>query len=332
MGRRGRRAIGLPGLALGLTLLLQALGPTAAAQQDPDDDPRYRGILADAVSEYNAGNFAEARALFRQANELHPNARTLRGMGMASFELKEYVDALRYLRAALASKAKPLTDAQRASTDRLIRRANAFVGRYTLTTTPADVEPTVRVDGAPATLEPDGTLVLDLGRHDLAVGCAGCQPVHRALEVRGGEEETLTIALSPATSAPPAEAQKAEPAGEPPGEQPHASRAGAWWLLGGAGVAAAATVGTGLWWKGRNDEIAACDAARAAGSRCDNRDTLVTQRNLAVGLTAVLGAATVGLAVVGALRAAGGDDDAPSDEAGLRCAPSLAGGACILRF
>ena len=54
-------------------------------------------LIGDAVAEYDAGHFQEARALFRQAHEKSPTARTLRGIGMCSFELRDYVEAARAL-------------------------------------------------------------------------------------------------------------------------------------------------------------------------------------------------------------------------------------------
>jgi len=61
----------------------------------------------DAVAEYEAGHYQEARALFRQAHEKSPTARTLRGIGMASFELRDYVEATRALTASLRDVRPP---------------------------------------------------------------------------------------------------------------------------------------------------------------------------------------------------------------------------------
>jgi tetratricopeptide (TPR) repeat protein len=70
-----------------------------------------------------AGNWEEALALFRQAHALRPSARTLRGMGVASFEARHYADAIRYLTAAATETARPLTPEQLLAVEQLIPRA-----------------------------------------------------------------------------------------------------------------------------------------------------------------------------------------------------------------
>src|SRR3954451_3776514 len=53
----------------------------------------YDGFIAQALQAYDAGRFAEARSSFRRAHEIAPTARTLRTIGMCSFNLGDYVDA-----------------------------------------------------------------------------------------------------------------------------------------------------------------------------------------------------------------------------------------------
>jgi hypothetical protein len=286
------------------------------------EDPRYTVLLADAVAEYGAGNYAEARALFAQAHAVLPNARTLRGMGMAAFELREYADALRHLRAALASKERPLTADQRAHAEGLLRRANAYVGSFVVMVRPP--EASLRVNGAPAVLEPDGTLLLSLGRHELTARCPTCQDLTQTVVVRGGETGTLVLELESrvleASVAPGAQdAAEASP-------QPASTRGGAGWLLGGAGVAAASAVATGLWWANRRQELTLCEAPNL----CANQDALERQRRAALGMTVGLGLGAVALAVTGTafmLSARRG-----RSERAWACAPGVLGGACEVHF
>src|SRR5262249_43441282 len=79
----------------------RAPGPRLRADEGTDERGAVQGLIADAVAEYDAGHFEEARALFRRAQAEAPSARTLRGIGMASFELRDYVEADRALAAAL---------------------------------------------------------------------------------------------------------------------------------------------------------------------------------------------------------------------------------------
>jgi outer membrane protein assembly factor BamD (BamD/ComL family) len=74
-----------------LFVLLIAVGAAATARAADDDTTPVSVLIGDAVAEYEAGHYQEARALFRQAHEKQPTARTLRGIGMASFELRDYV-------------------------------------------------------------------------------------------------------------------------------------------------------------------------------------------------------------------------------------------------
>src|SRR5438270_7301880 len=117
-------------LALGLSVLVaanQAFAAPAAGAPDPAETSQYRAMLNEAVSEYDARRYEEARALFRRAHELSPNARTLRGIGMASFELREYVEALRALEGSLVEQRRPLTAPQRQQVEGLLERTRAFV-------------------------------------------------------------------------------------------------------------------------------------------------------------------------------------------------------------
>src|SRR6478752_515129 len=74
---------------------------------------KYDVTVKNAVTEYAAGNWGEARVLFARAHEMEPSARTFRGLGLCDFELRRYVEAISELEAALSDKRKPLTTAQR---------------------------------------------------------------------------------------------------------------------------------------------------------------------------------------------------------------------------
>lgn len=174
--------------ALGFSFLL-VLGTPVRAQ----DDDEYRRVITEALAEFDGHNFAEALALFRRAHALRPSARTLRGLGQVSFELRHYVDAVNYFREALASTVNPLTDAQRTESTNLMTRAEAFVGRYRITTTPEGAA--ITVDGNEATNE----IVLDIGAHVVAASLSGYVTSTRTVNVIGGEDTTLAFVLEPAT-------------------------------------------------------------------------------------------------------------------------------------
>src|SRR6185436_3881290 len=92
--------------------------PPAASVATPDAPPesvqaQYRDVVARAVAEFDGGRWAEARSLFLQAHALWPSARTLRTLGMTSFELRNYARALEELETSLRDERRPLPDDQR---------------------------------------------------------------------------------------------------------------------------------------------------------------------------------------------------------------------------
>ncbi|HVZ35900.1 MAG TPA: tetratricopeptide repeat protein [Polyangiaceae bacterium] len=171
-----------------------SLGSPARAQGEPEP-PGYREIVREALSEYQAKNFPEARALFEEAHRLYPNARTLRGLGMTSFELRQYVESVDFLEQALASTVKPLEGPLRAETERLLSRARRFVGKLSLSVEPATTE--VLLDGHHVDYKAGVPLLLEMGDHTLTFQAPGYVPETRSLTVRGRESETWTVTLAP---------------------------------------------------------------------------------------------------------------------------------------
>lgn len=173
----------------------EAAGSTAGAPAAESEKPPspYRQLINEAVSEYRLGHFAEARALFGRAHGLRPNARTLRGMGMASYELRNYVECVSELTMALTSSRSPLQGRLRASTERLLTRAQAFVGTVELTVTPTDAQ--VMVDNRPVESRRWSALALNLGEHVIEVTAPGHRRARRRIEIRGGESQALDIHL-----------------------------------------------------------------------------------------------------------------------------------------
>ncbi len=204
--------------------------------------PEYEDAIRLAIAEFDAGHWEEARALFRRAHEISPNARTWRGLGITAFELRRYVDAVTELEAALANPLKPLTDKQRQEIQSLLARAREFVSTYRLTVVPPGA--TLLVDGQPAELR-DGELLLDPGTHTLLVRAAGYQDRHAELRADAGQREQLSIELQverlhgAEAAAPPAAA--VQPGRSEAAPQPR--RVYAWTLTGvAAGALASAAV------------------------------------------------------------------------------------------
>jgi hypothetical protein len=176
----------------------QAEAPTIQTQVADAEPPEYRHLIDDALDEYEARNFAEARALFMRAHAIMPSARTSRGLGMVEFELKSYRDSVLRLEAALASPVKRLEGPLRSQTEELLARAKMFVAQFKLHTVPeAPPELRVSINGEVWTLEADQTLTLPVGEHVLVVKARGYADAKRTLSVKGAEQSDLFIELHP---------------------------------------------------------------------------------------------------------------------------------------
>jgi Tetratricopeptide repeat len=151
----------------------------------------YDRLLDGAVEAFEARDFTRARALFEQAYELRPNARVLRGLGIAALQLKRYSTAKRELEAALVDSAQPLTSAQRDGVVQLLAWMQTNLGTVKLQLTPTRA--TWQVD-AEASSETE--LVLAPGSHRLRVLAAGFDPQERTLQVTAGSARTLDLTLA----------------------------------------------------------------------------------------------------------------------------------------
>src|ERR1700742_2147963 len=99
---------------------------SAPLHAQPENQPTqatpsaYDALIEQALASYDAGRFAEARTSFRRAHELNPTARTLRTIGMCSFNLGDYVEAVLSLETSLTDQRKPLTEDLRRHVTELI--------------------------------------------------------------------------------------------------------------------------------------------------------------------------------------------------------------------
>ncbi|HKO93271.1 MAG TPA: PEGA domain-containing protein [Polyangiaceae bacterium] len=156
-------------------------------------DAAYDQAVAEALSELEANHYPEAREEFRRAHALLPSARTLRGLGMVEFELRNYGESVRLLEEALTADVKPLDDKLRKETEALLARAQRYMGELRVETDPSSA--TVIVDGAEMKRGPFGSLLLQVGEHALEVRAPGRASEKRVVHVRGGERSELRISL-----------------------------------------------------------------------------------------------------------------------------------------
>jgi hypothetical protein len=194
-------------VALALSCSLAAwLGAQGAAAQSAEQRAEYERVIRHGLEEYRLGNFAEMYAAMRRAHELDPNARTLRGMGVAAFELKDYVAALVHLRAALVDTRKPLTRELQSEVESMLDRARLYVDTVNVRVEPE--EAVLTVDGGAPVRDEDGKVLLALGRHEFVASLAGHESTTHAVQAVGGKAHEIALTLSVA-GAPPASEREA---------------------------------------------------------------------------------------------------------------------------
>jgi tetratricopeptide (TPR) repeat protein len=222
------------------TSALPAATARSRAEPSAATSEAYQQAISSAVEEYDTKNYAEAREQFRRAHALFPNARTLRGLAMAEFELRHYVESIDYFEQALASDVKPLEGALRADTLATRERARNYVGSVRVQVEPATAE--LVVDGAPRSIDAQ-PLQLVVGDHVLEFRALGRQPHRRTITIEGGQNQSIDVRLlelEAGAGSPAALLARARPTADKPLVK-------SWWLWGAvAVVAGGAAVTTAL--------------------------------------------------------------------------------------
>ena len=250
-------------LLLWSVLWLLGSAPSARAQDDAVPDA-YPQVVQRAISEFDAGHWDEARALFRRAHELSPNARTWRGLAITAFELRRYVDAVRELEAALQDTRKPLTEQQRQELGELLLRARAFVSTYRLSVQPTEAQ--VSIDGAPSQAG-ESELLLDPGLHTLVFTAPGYDEQQLELRAEAGKSRELSVELrpppqvaAPETANPAQVALPSSPQREPDLMRDYVVTLS---LTGAAVLAGASAVTLGALAQSHNTRFRTCDGSDA---------------------------------------------------------------------
>lgn len=211
-----------------------------AARKGADKSPPgYREAVDTALQEVTLGNYEEAREQFARAHALFPNARTLRGLGIAEFELRHYVVSAEYLAQSLTSGTKPLEPNLRRETEELLARARAYIGELTVEAAPASAE--LLIDGVRRVADLGSPVLLDVGQHLLEFHADGHATERREVTMRGGQTVKLSVQLAPLTAGATTTAADEAPSapGSQPAEAPRSERTPVykrWWLWTIVGV------------------------------------------------------------------------------------------------
>jgi hypothetical protein len=153
-----------------------------------------RGAYLAATALLDAGDGANALAKYGQAYDLSHDPRLLFDMAICDRDLRAYARMqgllLRYVREAEGT----LTPEQREEIDAALAAIRALVGTVKLAVTEPGAE--VRVDAETVGSTPlAGSFTVDAGRHTLRVTKPGFDPLEQAIDVPGGNEATVRVAL-----------------------------------------------------------------------------------------------------------------------------------------
>lgn len=264
--------------------------PAAVVRAQTDSsNVAYRDSIERAIDEFNRGNWEEAYALFKRAHELQPSARTLRGLGVAAYEMRMYVEAIRHLEAALSDTRMPLPTESRSHAYSLLGHAREFVSILKLHLSPAQAE--IHLDGRKVTLD-DGQLAVNPGPHTLNVRAQGYREQWLAIHPTAGAREELTVELvagDAVTSSRETIERPVQPAGAERARRPWT------WALASATVASAGVaVGLRVGVKKLERKNRACELAREdCGAVVRQGDRLLLSSRAMAGVTGAFVIGTV---------------------------------------
>lgn len=239
---------------------------------------------------------------------------------MAAFEMRLYVQAIRELEAALRDTRKPLDGELRAHVQKLIAKAHEFVGRVQAAVEPPAAK--LLIDGREPVLEPDGSVLLDVGTHVIGATLDGYKPSNVRLSVEGGSDQVVRVPLEPLPASDPSvpaidpnqppqpapqAAEPAQPKPAPPAEDNQLDTYA--WIALAAAAASGVTAGV-LYFAVADDQYGelesscapTCSPREISDSGIETTDTLAT---------VFLGLAIAGGVTSGVLFAigAGGEDE-----------------------
>lgn len=190
-----------------LVLLFAVSSPQVKAQSKGSTATQesYDTLLDEAVSAFDASDFARARTLFERAYELRPNSRVLRGMGVAALRLERFSEAYRTLTASLKHPVQPLTASQREEVTGLLSWMETSLGRIKLRWTPMEpAQYELLVNGK---VLKESAIWLPAGTHRVVVHARGFGSVDRTITLAPEQHEVIELTLQ--KSEPPAVATAA---------------------------------------------------------------------------------------------------------------------------
>ncbi len=176
--------------------------PSGAAQVATDEHEAARGLTAQAVRLYDAGELTEALALFEKADALYPTpqyrvyiARTYARLGKVRRAVATYGEAVRM---ALPPGAPPsFAEAQKTAAEESAEAAKHLsILRVDVAGAPA-ADVTLTVDGEPIGSAGALRLELDPGRHRIAATAPRTASGLQIVELKEGASSSVVVTLTP---------------------------------------------------------------------------------------------------------------------------------------
>lgn len=187
-------------------LAVAVVVPRTAAAQSADAGSSPRPALGESLSggakeAYEAATVllnnkdcAHAIVKYEQAYDLSKDPRLLFDMAVCDRDLRAYAQMQGLLVRYEKEGGAELSAEQKAEVDAALGAIHDLVGTVDLTASEAGAD--VTVDSEPVGTTPlVAPIVVDLGKHTLAVKKDGFEPAARTLEVPGGSETRLSITL-----------------------------------------------------------------------------------------------------------------------------------------
>jgi hypothetical protein len=314
--------------------------PNQPASENADSaevDREYSKLVSDAVAAFDAGRYRESREMLTRAHQLRPNARTLRGIGLAAFEEGHYSIAVLALDGALAETRQPMNAAQRREVELLRAEANSLTARYNVRGMPSGSE--LRIDSGEPIWDPKGLLLIDQGPHIVTLQSSTGDLRSWPVQAQGGRMSDFDLTPPPALVAAEAPAPPVEPFAPVHEPSSAGTPTGIPNLVAYAGLAGAAITGTlAIWqWQTRESEVDDWNSSsclrrgRTRRANCAEHEDAYQSAEawawVSAGATVVLAAGAVTLLMLNRR----GEEQQPV-AAGPICVPGPAAFACRVSF
>jgi PEGA domain-containing protein len=185
---------------------VHGVGARIAAGQPSDAGSPPRPALSESLSggakeAYEAATVlvnnkdcAHAIAKYRQAYDLSKDPRLLFDIALCHRDLRAYAQMQGLLQRYKEEAAAEMSAEQRADVEAALKATHDLVGTVDVTVSEADAD--VTVDAEPVGRTPlAAPIVVDLGKHTVAVNKEGFEPASQTIEIPGGNETSLSFTL-----------------------------------------------------------------------------------------------------------------------------------------